>query len=353
MNSAQEDFIRLIKDKTKSAEDVYNEMYTLHKELFSTSRILRHLLSWDNCMYQGAIGENNFIVASAFANALAPEADIAMTYDDYKDTMIKFIELFRQEYEKDPNKNIIAIIINISQKYLGEVFAGAARDGEDIYYQRYDASSFDELNQLKKYNVSSQKGPGRIAVCCERNVTIGNAFRFAGYEVYHVAGTLYPKGAPYEYEAHAFVIVKYGKEPGKYGLFDLFNGRYLPNALPGDYDFSKGIEIEVTDKEENKSYIYKVEGPLFEMTNELLQIESILRQLTDKLNVLERKSKHNLATGEDISAVREEVSNIMEAIKNSGIDDLFKERYYKKIGTLFETIDQLESSSNVSQSQLL
>ena len=65
MNSPQKDFIKLIQDKTKSAEDIYNEMLKNHNDLYHTRRILRENRSWRNAVYQGTIGENDFIVAEA------------------------------------------------------------------------------------------------------------------------------------------------------------------------------------------------------------------------------------------------------------------------------------------------
>ena len=92
MNQVQEEFIKLIGDKTKSSEDIYNIMYHDNKELFSTKQILREIKSWKNCIYQGTIGEKDFIIAEASSTALDTDS-IEMIYDDYKKTMIKFLIL--------------------------------------------------------------------------------------------------------------------------------------------------------------------------------------------------------------------------------------------------------------------
>ena len=94
MLSIQEEFIKLICDKTKSAEDIFNIMQSNHKELLSTRKIFRGMKSWSKCIYQGTIGENDFIVAEASSTALTQDS-VEMIYDDYRETMIRFIEIFR------------------------------------------------------------------------------------------------------------------------------------------------------------------------------------------------------------------------------------------------------------------
>lgn len=353
MNIVQEEFIKLISDQSKSAEEIYNIIYNNNKELFSTKKILRGMKSWRNCMYQGTIGENDFIIAEASSTALDTDS-IEMIYDDYRSTMIKFIELFRQEYEKDRNKHAISIIINISNRFLSDVFAGAFKSGADAQKQRKEVSTFDEKNQLKKYNISDQKGKGRTAVCCERNVTIGNALQFIGYETYHVSGALYSKDDDVMLggEDHAFTLVKYGKGEGKYALFDIFNGLVIQNILPGNYDFTKGFSTEYYSDKLKKTFIYTVEGPLFEMTDEILKIEITIRNLSKKLESLLYKYKKNLDIEEElnIEQIKEEFLNLLFVIENSDMKDIFKNRYIDRIQTCYmNDIEKIEKNySNTS-----
>ena len=354
MNNIQEEFIKLIGDKTKSSEDIYNIMYHDNKEMFSTKQILRGMISWRNCMYQGTIGENDFIIAEASSTSLDTDS-IEMIYDDYKTTMIKFIELFRQEYEKDPNKHAISIMINISNRFLSDVFAGASRAKADAQNQRNRVSTFDEKNQLRKYNISDQKGEGRTAVCCERNVTIGNAFQFMGFETYHVSGSLYSKddNEILGGEAHAFTLVKYGKEKGKYALFDIFNGIVIQNVLPGDYDFTNGFSIEYYSEKIKKTFIYEVDGPLFQMTNEILKIEVIIRNLSKRLQLSKYKYKHDLDIEENLNVekLKEEFSYLLNVIKDSDMNDIFKNRYINRIETYYmNVIESIENNYNNTSS---
>ena len=354
MNNVKEEFIKLIADKTKSSEDIYNIMYHDNKELFSTKQILRGIKSWENCIYQGTIGENDFIIAEASSTALDTDS-IEMVYDDYKETMIKFIELFRQEYEKDPNKQTISIMINISNKFLKDVFAGASRSGEDAPNQRNRISTFDEKKQLRKYNISDQKGEGRTAVCCERNVTIGNAFQFMGFETYHISGSLYFKdnNEILGGENHAFTLVKYGKEKGKYALFDIFNGIVIQNVLPGDYDFTNGFSIEYYSERFKKTIIYRLDGPLFQMTNEILKVEVIIRNLSKRLQLSEYKYKHNLDIEENVNVeeLKLEFFNLLQVIKDSDMNDVFKNRYINRIQTYYmKVIESIENNYNNTSS---
>ena len=350
MNNVQEEFIKLIGDKTKSPEDIYNIMYHDNKEVFSTKQILRGIKSWKNCLYQGTIGENDFIIAEASSTALDTD-NIEMIYDDYKKTIIKFIEMFRQEYEKDPKKHAISIVINISDRFLSEVFAGASRIDADVRNQRNKVSMFDEKNQLRRYNISDQKGEGRTAVCCERNVTIGNVFQFMGFETYHVSGVLYNKDDDEILggENHAFTLVKYGIEKGKYALFDIYNGIVIQNVLPGDYDFTNGFSIEYYSKKLKKTFIYEVDGPLFEMTDEILKIEIIVRNLSKRLQLSEYKYKHELDIEENLNVekIKEEFSNLLNVIKDSDMNDIFKNRYINRIQTYYmKVIESIENNYN-------
>ena len=343
MKNIREDFIELINDKSKSAEDIFDIMYRNHKDNFSTKSILRGRNSWRDCMYQGTIGEKDFIVAEASSSSLDFD-NIEMIYDDYKKTMIKFINYFRQEYEKDHNQHPISIMINISNIFLDDVFSGTSRNGEYARSQRNQFVSLDEINFMKKYNISSQKSPNRVAVCCERNVTIGNAFQFMGFETYHVAGWLSSKDDDI-LNGHAFTLIKYGNDEGKYALFDLFNGVIIKNVLPGNYDFTKGFVIEHYIKHLKKTYIYQVAGPLFEMTNEIFEVEKNIRVLYEKLIISEGRYKHNLEIEEDLdyNKIRQEFLILLDAIKKSNMNDVFKNRYINRIeGNYLKVIEKIE-----------
>jgi hypothetical protein len=245
MSEVRDDFLRLIRDKSKSPEEIYNEMYQKHKELYSTRQILRGLKSWDNCIYQGSIGENDFIMAEASATALDP-TNIAMIHDDYKETIIKFIEHFRQEYDKNPNEHIINLTIIATYKVLREMFKGTTRNGDVAQNQRNSACKFDEERQFYKYKVSDQKKEGRAAVCCENNTTLGNIFQFIGFDTFHISGVLRHKDSG---NAHAFVLIKYGIDDSKYALFDAFNGIIIRNVLTENYNLAKGFRIEHKENE--------------------------------------------------------------------------------------------------------
>lgn len=337
----------MIKDKSKSAEEIYNEMYEKHKELYSTSKILRTLKSWKNCIYKGTISDNDFVMAESSTTALDSD-NIAMIYDDYKGVMIKFIELFRQEYEKNPQNHEINIIINISNKLLREVFKEASRTSENVRKQRNEACTHDEKRQLKKYNISSQKGEGRTAVCCERNITIGNIFQFIGYETYHVSGILYSKNDEdiLDSEAHAFTLIKYGKDKKKYALLDIFNGIVIRDVLPDNYDFANGFSIEYYSESLKKTFIYEVSGPLFKITDEILRIEAIIRNLSKRLEISEHMYERSLEVPEELNIVRlkEEFLSLIESIEKSNISDIFKKRYIERIETVYiKIIEDIET----------
>ena len=82
------DLETLSKTKQKKYKDKWKEA------LLSTRRMIRGMKSWSNCIYQGTIGENDFIVAEASSTALTQDS-VEMIYDDYRETMIRFIEIFR------------------------------------------------------------------------------------------------------------------------------------------------------------------------------------------------------------------------------------------------------------------
>ena len=338
MNSIKDEFISLICDKSKTPEDIYNEMYQRHRELFSTKRIMRELKSWKNCIYQGTIGENDFIVSDASTTAL-DQNNTVMVYDDYKKTIIRFIEIFRQEYERDPNRNIFPLIISFSVEFLKEMFGGASRNGENIQSERSAASSFDEQMQMKKYNISHQRGKGKTAVCCERNVTIGNLFQFIGYETLQIAGYLDTKdGDDYiNGEGHAFTLVKHGKGVGHYALFDLFNGVVIQKALPGDYDFTNGFKIEYYSERLGKTFVYGVDGPLHELNNEVLEVEAKIRNLSRRIDLFKYKYRNKQEIEEElnIERIKVEFEELLVTIENSNMSRELKDRYITRIKTFF------------------
>ena len=189
MESVREEFLQLICDKTKSSEDIYNIMLNNHRDLFCTKKILREYKSWNNCIYQGSIGENDYIVSEPLSSSL-DEENVEMIYDVHKELIIKFIDFFRVEYEKNPNNQIIPTILKHANKFLDQFFADSSIS---INNARKNISEYNKRNLVKQYNISSQIGDNKTSVCCERNVSIGNIFQFVGYETYHIAGYTYCK----------------------------------------------------------------------------------------------------------------------------------------------------------------
>ena len=332
----QDFFLELIKDKTKSAEDIYNIMIEKYKDFYSTKKILRGLKSWDNSIYQGTIGENDFIISEASSTTLDSN-NIKMIFDNYKNTMIKFIELFREEHEKNPDKHIITIINSIANPLLAEVFKDTSRNDELATKQRNSSSKFDQDDYMKKYNVSSQCGEGKSAVCCEKNVTIGNVFQFVGIETYHVTGTLtIPEREDiFSSERHAFTLIKYGEGIGKFALIDKYNNIVLQNILPGDYDFSNGFRIKYYAEKYNKTLIYQVNGPLYEMSEEILKTEAYIRKLAYQLNQIEKKCDNNFSEELKVDNIKQEFEDLILVIKSSAMNETLKDRYITRIQSFY------------------
>lgn len=341
MESVREEFLQLICDKTKSSEDIYNIMLNNHRDLFCTKKILREYKSWNNCIYQGSIGENDYIVSEPLSSSL-DEENVEMIYDVHKELIIKFIDFFRVEYEKNPNNQIIPTILKHANKFLDQFFADSSIS---INNARKNISEYNKRNLVKQYNISSQIGENKTSVCCERNVSIGNIFQFVGYETYHIAGYTYckeddDKDAGVDY---IFTLIKYGKD-NKYALLDIFNGIVVPNVLPGDYDFTNGFTIECRLKE-NQTIIYALDGPLYEMTDEILQIETNIRGLNKKLEVAESKYKNNLVVADElrIEVIKEEFLRLLNLIGDSHLNVVFKNRYINFINDLcMDKIDLIE-----------
>ena len=329
-------FIELINDKTKTPEEIYNIMFEKYKEFYSTKKILRGRISWDNSIYQGTIGEKDFIVSEASSTALDRKLNIRMINDNYKNSIIKFIELFRKAYEENPDMNIISLIKMISPKLLAEIFEGASRNDELATKQRNSSSSFNQEVQMREYNISSRIGKGKSAICCERNVTIGNVFQFVGIETLHVTGflTVPKEDEDYTCENHAFTLIKYGEGVGKYALFDTYNGVFLANVLPGDYDFSKGFKIEYNS--DKIRLIYEVTGPLYEINDEILKTEAYIRKLSGELERIEVEfNKNNFSEESILESLKQEFEGLILTIRSSTMNEVLKERYITRIESFY------------------
>ena len=332
MESIKEEFLQLIRDKSKTSEDIYNIIFNNHKEFFSTKKILRSYDSWNNSLYQGTIGENDFIVAEPLSSSLEKD-NVEMIYDIHKEMIIKFIDLFRSEYEKNPSDQVITAVLTLSNKFLDEFFAGSTKEKKTISEELNN--KYDKKNLMRQYFLSSQIGEGKTAVCCERNVTLGNIFQFLGYETYHIAGSLYSKEQEDKTmgEDYIFTLVKYGKEQTKYALLDIFNGVVISNALAGDYDFSNGFLIERYSKVNKKTDVYELKGPLYEMTNEILKTEYYIRGISKKLEISEYRYQNNVEVDKElrIEVIKEEFLRLLNFVGDSQMKDIFKDYYINYI----------------------
>lgn len=335
MKKPQELFIELIRDKSKTSEEIYNIMSEKFKENLSTKKILRNLIKWKECVYQGSIGENDFIVSETDSTALSND-NVAMVYDDYKKSIVRFIEMFCEEYEKNPNLPIIIIVYNIAYNYLEDIFVKSSKSGKDVRLKRNKTIFFDENNQMKKYNISSQKNENGVAVCCEMNVSIGNILQFLGYDTYHVSGYLEVKESDRILDSgHAFTLVRHGQGEGSFDLVDIFNGIIVPNALPGNYDLSNGFKVEYFSKEQNQTYIYEIDGPLYELNAEILQVEATIRKLCNQINMIDYCRKKNIETDLNLETIKEEFESLITYIKNSNMNEVFINRFINRIQTYY------------------
>ena len=335
----KEQFLELINDKSKSAEEIFNIMYEKYKDKYHTQKIFRGLKSWENCLYQGTIGEDDFIMSEA-SSTVFDFHNVKMIFDNYKQIMIRFIELFREAYKMNPNDHIINLTIMASKELINDIFAGASRDDELAKVQRNKSSEIDKDEYLMKYKMSSQTGKGKSAVCCERNATVGNLFQFVGIETYHVVGLLRKLEAPGEFvtEPHAFTLIKYGKDPGKFAIIDAYNDIIIKNALPGDYDFSQGFRYSFFSKKHNKQIDYILEGPLYEINDEILKTESYIRKLETSIQNIETTG--NLT---DLLNLKKEFEDLILFIKISHLSDTFKKRFIDRINNIcLQKINRLE-----------
>ena len=121
----------------------------------------------------------------------------------------------------------------------------------------------------------------------------------------------------------------------------------IHEILPGDYDFTNGFSIEYYTENSKKTFIYEVDGPLFQMTNEILKIEVIIRNLSKRLQLSEYKYKHNLDIEENLNVekLKEEFLNLLNVIENSDMNDIFKNRYINRIQAYYmKVIESIENS---------
>ena len=325
--SNKEFFKELVLNSDLSAEEIYETIRKSRKNDLCTKRIYRNIQSWRDSIYEGAIGEDDFLIAEAGSSSIA-DGNIAMRYNDYRDTMIRFIDEFRTEWKKHPDDNLMKGLVNFSCVFAQTSFDGAGRNSTRTKQQRKNFSKFDDSKQVRQYDISQIRGEGQDAVCCERNSTIGNIFQFAGFEVIQIAGELINED---ENEGHFFTLVKHGPEKGYYSIIDAFNQIVKPKVLPGDYHLSNGFEINVFDKRRNRDITYKLEGPLLEMTDEILQIEADLRRaniLAEKLTAKNyRASNHN----EELTTLENMYTDLQLRINNGNYKVVLKDRYIKYI----------------------
>ena len=89
------------------------------------------------------------------------------------------------------------------------------------------------------------------------------------------------------------------------------------------------------------------------MTNEILKIEVIIRNLSKRLQLSEYKYKHELDIEENLNVekIKEEFSNLLNVIKDSDMNDIFKNRYINRIETYYmKVIESIENNYNNTSS---
>ena len=321
-------FESLLNDRFKTPEDIYNTMLEWYPDTFKTTKIMRRHKKWSDCIYQGAIGQDDFVVSVSHASSVEPDVNVQMVVDDYKETIIRFIEDFRVCYNYiHKNNTLLDTIINYMPKFLAKEFRGTSRLGIKTSNERDDSSYLDEKSQMKTYKMSDCKGNGRYALSCERNTTAGNILQFIGCDILQVSGTLTePKDYAVDSDDNQFILFKIHN--GEYTLLDFFNKVTAKNVLPENYDFSKGFSINVHKPDSDINLIYEVDGPLYKMTPDILNAEAILRGLNRRYNNIDKKYRSN--QGIDIEGelipLRQEYNDLLELITNSDIEEDIKNR---------------------------
>ena len=89
------------------------------------------------------------------------------------------------------------------------------------------------------------------------------------------------------------------------------------------------------------------------MTNEILKIEVIIRNLSKRLQLSEYKYKHDLDIEENLNVekLKEEFSNLLNVIKDSDMNDIFKNRYINRIEIYYmKVIESIKNNYNNTSS---
>lgn len=140
----------LMLNENLTAEEIYQKIMEMDPKIMRTKRIMRSEKNWKNCIYEGAIGEDDFVVAEASSSSLAYMQDIVAKHDDMKDTLVKFIENFRIFLKNNRNNNLLSSLIKYLPEFLILDFDGASRDGGNAAIKRGDW-----LKGIKKVNLVS------------------------------------------------------------------------------------------------------------------------------------------------------------------------------------------------------
>ena len=317
-----------------SPEEVYEKIIEVRGHELGTKRIFRGLRNWKNCIYEGGIREHNLLVSRCSSTSL-DDRNIAMAYDDYKETMIRFIREFREYLKQNPSKkdNLLFGLVVFSPGFAKSSFNGAGRDGEKAESDRDNVATFNEDIQMKQYKVSDLRRNNRNAVCTERNTTICNAFQFAGFETFLISGILDYKGA---WEGHTFVLVKHsdGKGGQCYALIDSFNNIADPNFLPGTVDITGGFENVA-----KKTELQYSTGQMLEVTRDVLRLEKSMRRVNaayDKITAPTQIDYHI----EKLNALENVYTEILIQVKKGDMHQVFKDRLIKYINNCLENINK-------------
>ena len=353
-----EEIKEIILNSDLTAEEIYEKIKSINPDIMKTEKIMRSLRNWENCIYKGAIGENDFVVAETDSSSLVADNNIAMKHDDIKETLIRFIEEFRTSWRNQPNSeeiNLLRALVFYMPIFLKNEFKNASRDGSANANKRASLAKFNNETQFPEYNVSDCKGPGANAVCVERNSTAGNIFQFFGFETYQITGQMCKRNDEEEInEGHHFIFVKHGPNGGYYSLIDAFNGIIKLHVFEGDCDLTKGFEVNVSKKDSNKTYTYKLSGPLIEITGEMLNMESQFKESITEYTDLDRKvseikkrkNAENIADVDDVEKKLKELKQKLEELRKKfeeeNVDESFKNRLLERINAYIKLIANKE-----------
>lgn len=339
-------FKKLISDNTKTAEEIYEAIYNLNNTQTSTSKIFRGLKNWNNCIYFGSIGKNDFAVSESSSSSLADD-NVYMEHDDYKEVIIKFINQFRKKYNTQYD-GLLKNLIDYIPEFINNVFDGYSTRG-NIQNQRRQIRKFDKKRQMYKNEMSMFKEKEKNVACAEINSTIGNILQFIGFETLQISGYL-EDAVTEDWENHFFILIKHGNTEKNYDLIDLFNLITIPSVLPADYNFKKGFNINIIKN--NKTYSYVLNGPLYEMTDEILEIEKIIRWTNIKINYVSRRSDLGLDSGDVPVRLVQQLEKLLAKIQSSNFDEKIKIRFIEYIQLLQQNkIFNIINDNTIDQNQ--